>query len=237
MAVLSLCAHGGVADSVSSSSAVVAQMSGTFLEVANTLLVSFGLSEIFLRKCHWRQICWTLVPLTVLNVLMSARLQNVLGSLSGLVSSGAGDVSAQEPSEPIALAMMLSLSPALQCIFRIAVVLTGFSMLAYVDLRRMRQQGYGPKAFVAELWEALKYVLPVYLFLVMCSSLVCLILATVLEKMGLPESAGEEMIVYGQFYLPLSAVYWIMKKEWIAEDRRSGTPLPTSRPPFGKRLQ
>ena len=26
-------------------------------------------------------------------------------------------------------------------------------------------------------------------------------------------------------------------QEWIAEDRRSGTPLPTSRPPFGKRLQ
>ena len=119
----------------------------------------------------------------------------------------------------------------------------------------------------------------------------------------------QEMIVYGQFYLPLSAVYWIMKKdefrtighrktqshsdiplylhdmfegigtkptsycllqcvfstletlnlprvstiwngfvacrdldaqhmqEWIAEDRRSGTPLPTSRPQIGKRLQ
>eukprot|EP00434_Breviolum_minutum_P045218 symbB.v1.2.040486.t1/scaffold7273.1/size13844/3 len=49
----------------------------------------------------------------------------------------------------------------------------------------------------------------------MCSSVLCLILATVLEKLGLPESAGEEIIVYGQFYLPLSAVYWIMKKNFL----------------------
>eukprot|EP00913_Durusdinium_trenchii_P008463 g7948.t1 len=90
---------------------------------------------------------------------------------------------------------------------------------------------YGPKLFAEELWEAVKLVLPVYLFLVMCCSLLCLILVSLMNHL-ISESLGEEIIVYGQFYLPLSVVYWIMKKDWLAAER---TPLPTSRP--GKRLQ
>ena len=44
----------------------------------------------------------------------------------------------------------------------------------------------------------------------MLCSLLCLMLVSLLH---LPESLGEEIIVYGQFYLPLSAGYWIMKKD------------------------
>ncbi|CAK9087797.1 unnamed protein product [Durusdinium trenchii] len=200
--VLVLCSYAGAglegAASSPSSSIVVAQVSSTFLEVTNTLLVSFGLSELFLRRrCHWRQMCLTLAAIVILNVILSPRVQRML-SFGSLTWSPFGPADG-----PPGVAPMLG-------VLRVAVVLSGFSALTYADLRRFRQH-YGPKLFAEELWEAVKLVLPVYLFLVMCCSLLCLILVSLMNHL-ISESLGEEIIVYGQFYLPLSVVYWIMKK-------------------------
>merc|ERR1712032_588052 len=87
------------------------------------------------------------------------------------------------------------------------------------DVRRLRPQPYAVRTFAGELWAALRLVLPVLIFLVIGFSFMLLILASVLEKLGLPERVGEELITYGQFYAPLCVVYWIVKKDWLAMER------------------
>merc|ERR1711972_1106793 len=74
-----------------------------------------------------------------------------------------------------------------------------------------------------ELRKAVWLVLPVFPCLVMAFSCVFLVVVAIFEKVGLPEHLGDELIIYGQFYSPLSAVYWILKKDWLAAERE--TPL------------
>lgn len=110
-----------------------------------------------------------------------------------------------------------------QCAVGFVAMMIGFAALAYFDVRRLRQQPYHLKAYAQELQAAFWLVLPVFPFLVMGFSCVFLVLTAILEKVGLPEHLSEELIMYGQFYAPFGAVYWIIKKDWLAAERE--TPL------------
>merc|ERR1712072_401152 len=111
--------------------------------------------------------------------------------------------------------------PVVRGVLRLAAVVLGFAAVTYFDVRRIKPQPYGFLAHARELKGAIWMVLPVFPFLVMGFSLVCLIIASVLEKIGLPAHLGEEFVLYGQFYAPFSAIYWIMKKDWLASERAS----------------
>merc|ERR1712079_139326 len=117
--------------------------------------------------------------------------------------------------ETAALPAALALSPAVQGFLRTLFIAFGFAMVAYLDVRRLRHDNYGVVTYARELRAAMWFVLPVFPFLVMGSSCVFLVLTALLAKVGLPEHLGEELIVYGQFYVPFSVVYWIIKKDWL----------------------
>lgn len=209
----------------SSSSNAWVQISGTILEVGNTLLVSFGLSELLLRR-RWKELHLLLAALIFLNVLLSPRVHAACSSFRMLWGWSlkepdlvfAGNSSDVQTGDTQVVSTQLT--PAVHGLVRAAAIFAGFAAVAFADLRRFRPKTYGFVAFVGELRAAVGLVLPVYLFLVMVCSCLCLVLVSVLERAGLSEDTGEEVIVYGQFYLPWSAVYWIMKKEWLA-DRKS----------------
>lgn len=115
--------------------------------------------------------------------------------------------------------------PIFRCAVRLTTVLSGLCSLAYLDVRRLRPQPYLLREFLRELHAALWLVLPVFPFLVMGFSFVFLVVSSVLTKIGLPPALGEELIFYGQFYAPFSAVYWIVKKDWLRTAEQPPLPL------------
>ena len=91
------------------------------LELANSLLLCFGLSELLLHNT-WRY-SWLLAGLTalLLNLLLSARLHSLLGLTTATGS-------------------------ALPTGLRVGAVLLGFCFMAYVDLWRLKSGPTAPKS-------------------------------------------------------------------------------------------
>lgn len=110
-------------------------MSGV-LELSNTLLLCFSLSELLLhRRWRWPYLAAALLGLSVLNLLLSARLQGLLGWPQG---------------HTVAIPWGL----------RLVAVPVAFGLMAYGELWRLRPRPYGPKAFISELSKALRLLLP-----------------------------------------------------------------------------
>lgn len=219
---------------------------GVALEAANTVLLTYALSEVLLRgSCLW-DLRYAGGSLGLLNLALSPRLHACFvatglfgapgSSLEGAANSGVGAGSSASalaaPATPagsattwVAPLTAAAASPVTRGLLRLLAVLGGFALLAYKDVGRLRQQPYTLSAFMKELRGALRLVLPVFPFLVMGFSCALMVLTAVLGKVGLPQELGEELIFYGQFYAPLSAVYWIMKKDWLAHGGEPPLPL------------
>mmetsp|Transcript_7973 Transcript_7973/g.17751 ORF Transcript_7973/g.17751 Transcript_7973/m.17751 type:complete len:230 (-) Transcript_7973:159-848(-) len=214
----------------------LAAVAGVVTEVANTVVLTFVATEVLVQKRSLRQIAVHIVVLIVLNVLLSPVLYRWLavvkaGALSEAAAVGEAALSLQNRTASAAQAASRKLAqPAVAATLRVLCVLTGFLVLMYMDVCRMRSTRYTMAAYAKDLRCAFWLVLPVFPFLVAGFSCVFLVIVSFLTKCGLPDHTGEEIIFYGQFYAPLSAVYWIVKKDWVEAERHT-TPLPTS---FGK---
>eukprot|EP00927_Polykrikos_kofoidii_P080254 TRINITY_DN7712_c0_g1_i1.p1 TRINITY_DN7712_c0_g1~~TRINITY_DN7712_c0_g1_i1.p1 ORF type:complete len:248 (-),score=28.05 TRINITY_DN7712_c0_g1_i1:117-860(-) len=211
-------------------------ISSVALEVANTLFVSFMVTEVVLRSRCWREMRIHAGICTAVNMLLSPRLWSLLDTLyiaaassfvtsrqadgGGGIASTAGTATVTNGLLPFHIA-----SPVVRFVLRLVAVFVGFSILSYFDVRSLRQQPYTAKKFAAELGSSLWHVLPVYPFLVIGFSCILLVMTSVLVKIGLSEHIGEELIFYGQFYAPFSVVYWTIKKEWLTNGRGEA-PLP-----------
>lgn len=210
---------------------VLPPLRGTALEVVNTVLVSFALTELLLRQRRLRDLCLPLAALGALNLLFSPRVHEFLLVIADVATpaSANGEIEASAAPPPGATlvsgddASPFALPAMARGLFRFLAVAAGFAAIAYVDVRRLRHNPYGPAAYAQELSAAVWLVLPVFPFLVMGFSCAFLIVAAMLAKLGVPEPLGEELIVYGQFYAPLSAIYWIIKKDWLTAER--ATPI------------
>lgn len=237
--------HGESGKVQSTSGSVALPMCSVVLEVANTVGVTFLLTELLLRRCRLHDVRWSFAVLMVLNVILSPRVHRILGvfvsavwasgeSVAGNAGSSTSQGDAKAPfglATVFDIASMLSNSRAYMWVLRLITIATGFSTLTYFDVRRLREQPYTMVTFFYELKGAVALVLPVFPFLVMGFSCVFLIIVSLLMKIGLPSDVGDEFIFYGQFYAPFSAVYWLMKKDWLADERkRSVLPLSSGNP-------
>eukprot|EP00929_Paragymnodinium_shiwhaense_P064673 TRINITY_DN32430_c0_g1_i1.p1 TRINITY_DN32430_c0_g1~~TRINITY_DN32430_c0_g1_i1.p1 ORF type:complete len:262 (+),score=53.33 TRINITY_DN32430_c0_g1_i1:76-861(+) len=195
------------------------------LEVANTLLFSFLATELLLRKRPLREVRIHFLVLLVANLILSARVIASVGAILSLMIGEVGDVASwmgAVAASGVFTAAAVS-SPVLRCLLRLTAVATGFSALAYYDIRHMRQQPYLLPDFLKELKAALLLVLPVYPCLVVACSCLFLVFVSILQKVDLiTERFGEEVIFYGQFYAPFSAIYWSIKKDWL---EHGGSPI------------
>ena len=198
-------------------------LSGLVLEVVNTVLLSFTLSEVLLRRAL--NVRLPLAFLAIVNLTMSSRVHALL-RWCGIGITGSWIVL------PAALADLLAAassapSQRVCCVLRVLAVPAAFALLTYFDARRSRPKPYSLITFVHELGGSLALVLPVFPCLIAGFSCLFLVVSCMLQKVGLPAHLGEEMIFYGQFYAPLSAVYWTIKKNLIMTER-SRTVLPFS---------
>mmetsp|Transcript_104633 Transcript_104633/g.207802 ORF Transcript_104633/g.207802 Transcript_104633/m.207802 type:complete len:240 (+) Transcript_104633:55-774(+) len=203
------------------------------LEVANTVVASFAVTELLLRRRSLRDIRIPLCVLAALNCLLSSRIHAFVAYMTAIHSTHIeGNHNSSAGAEPSTItitgeretaASTHAVSPAVQGFLRTFLIAFGFAAVAYLDVRRLRQDNYGIVTYARELRAAMWFVLPVFPFLVMGSSCIFLVLTALLEKVGFPEHLGEELIVYGQFYVPFSVVYWIIKKDWLIAAR--STPI------------
>jgi len=213
------------------------------------VLVSFAVTELLLRRRRFQDVRVVLVVLTAVNLALSPRAHRAVGgaitvlasasAAVGLVdgggSSAVSNAAASAPEGTTPVATILTPPPplptfAVQLVggaLRALALTSGFAGLAYFDVRNLRQQPYTLMAYARELGSAGRLVLPVFPFLVAGFSCVFLVLSSALVKLGVPEALGEELIVYGQFYAPFSAVYWIIKKDWLSNGR-GAPPLPVA---------
>lgn len=198
------------------------------LEVANTVLASFAVTELLLRRRSLRDIRVPLCVLAALNCLLCSRIHAFVAYMATAIHSShiEGEQNRSSGAEPSTITNIgegktaawpaaHALSPVVQGFLRTFFIAAGFATAAYLDVRRLRHDNYGVVTYARELRAAVWFVLPVFPFLVMGSSCVFLVLTALLTKVGLPEHLGEELIVYGQFYVPFSVVYWIIKKDWL----------------------
>lgn len=225
--------EGGAAPTTSQSISSVA------LEVTNTLLVSFVVTEVLLRKRSWREVRLPVGVFAGVNASLSPRIWDFLGAAFAVAAGGFAGTSDELAAAATAVSgsrvpsaaaggglPALSLtSPVVRGMLRLFAVAAGFAALAYFDVRHLRQQPYTLKAFAREFRGAVWHVFPVFPFLVVGFSCAFLVVASVLTMLGLPAPLGEELIFYGQFYAPFSAVYWTIKKDWL-KTGSGAPPLP-----------
>eukprot|EP00747_Dinoflagellata_sp_TGD_P096877 gnl/TRDRNA2_/TRDRNA2_166967_c0_seq1.p1 gnl/TRDRNA2_/TRDRNA2_166967_c0~~gnl/TRDRNA2_/TRDRNA2_166967_c0_seq1.p1 ORF type:complete len:244 (-),score=36.66 gnl/TRDRNA2_/TRDRNA2_166967_c0_seq1:186-917(-) len=193
------------------------------LEVANALLLSWVLTEVLLRQRKVYALRVLILAFVVLNFLLSPRVHAAVGTVLALFSSPRGSTEAVTGPSWLqwltASIAVLRLGRAARAALRILAAVVGFAGLVFYDVRRLRPKPYSVASFLREFCVALRFALPVYPILAIGFSCIFLVVVSVFTKLGLPQHLGEECIFYGQFYAPLSSVYWIMKKDLLANER------------------
>lgn len=205
------------------------------LEVVNTVGLSFLLSELFLRR-RGRDVRCTAATLLFLNAALSSRPLLVLRVLFPKGTSGRPAQAAS--SQPIWLleTLLRAASPAARALLRSLLVLLAFASLTLLEVRNLRSSPPSLREFGQELYVSFCKMLPAFPFLIMAFT--CLGMAAVFvlgSVLPLSRSSGEDIVFYGQFYGPFSAIYWVTKRMTTYSDRhkRSCTELPMSGVPLG----
>ncbi|CAE8659695.1 unnamed protein product, partial [Polarella glacialis] len=128
---------------------------GIMLEVANTVLVSFGLSEIMLRRRRILDLRYFVATLLALNVLLSPRSHAAVSALLASSPELVGVATASIPAEE-SNTVTSTMSPEQSAdqpssgwyaCHRVLALLTGFTSLAYADVQRLRPPPFGILAF------------------------------------------------------------------------------------------
>ena len=108
-----------------------------------------------------------------------------------------------------------------QSAWRIDVIMGIYFAFCWHDLRRF----YRPIQFFRQLSFAIMFVLLVYPLLSVTAAVVMLLIANILEFIGVSVSILSALVYYGVFYGPFSAIYFVLRHGAWHNARRIATQL------------